>query len=201
MSDKKNYLGVDIAVHINSSMETSALYNEFKELGHTYIQDMGGPLITVGKLDDMPVCIAPMIHKVGGVNVLYVEATSVVVNWDMIDEWIKKTVREDVKIVSDPINLISSIHQIQHKIEKGELKKRIMVIRYPAYGSDDVRWLKTAVQESGPMKRYLVETTTDINEALIDSPTVVEDMVKAFGKGYVPLVDNNAGGWNSFNVV
>lgn len=107
--DGKDYSTVDIAVQINSSMETSALYSLYKERGHKYKQDMGGNLITVGHLEFRPVCIAPMIQEVDGVRILYVEATSDVVCWTMINAWVKAKVGKDIEIVSSPCNLYGSL--------------------------------------------------------------------------------------------
>jgi len=109
MSDK-DYKSVDIAVQISSSLETVALYQEFKERKWSYEQDRGGPLIPIGRIADRPVCIAPLIHRIGGVNVLYVEATSPLIDWDMIDNWIREvTGKPDIQIQNDPVNLAGSI--------------------------------------------------------------------------------------------
>lgn len=110
---EKDYKSVDIAVHINSSLETMALYQSYVDRGWTYKQDMSGPLKTIGKWSSKPVCVAPLIHVINGVRVLYVEATSVLVDWDMIDVWIKAvTENPDIKIQCEPSNLGSDIQGI-----------------------------------------------------------------------------------------
>lgn len=117
MSDEKDFASVDVAVYVNSSMERSALYKEFMEQGLTYKQDMGGPLITVGVLYRRPICIAPLIHVIGGVNVLYVETTSMLVDYRKIEQWLRLRLKKDVKIVDDPINLLGEIWAIQRAKE------------------------------------------------------------------------------------
>lgn len=107
--DGKDYSTVDIAVQISSSFESSMLYSQYKEKGYTYEQDMGGNLFTIGHLEKRPVCIAPMIQVVNGIRILYVEATSDVVCWSMIENWIKVKVGKDIEIITNPANLISHL--------------------------------------------------------------------------------------------
>lgn len=118
MSDK-DYKSVDIAVQISSSLETLALYQDFKERKWSYEQDRSGPLLTIGNFGGRPICIAPLIHRIGGLNVMYVEATSPLIDWDFIDNWIREvTGKPDIHIQSDPINLgsrISSLLWERHK--------------------------------------------------------------------------------------
>ncbi len=110
---EKDYKSVDIAVQISSSMETMALYKEFTDLKLKFTQDRSGPLVTVGNINDRPICIAPLIHVIEGVRVLYVEATSVLVDWEMIDNWIREvTGKPDIKIQNSPINLPGDINSV-----------------------------------------------------------------------------------------
>lgn len=48
----------------------------------------GGPLVTVGELAGMPVCIALRVERVGGHSLLFVDATSQVVDHRLIDKWL-----------------------------------------------------------------------------------------------------------------
>ena len=112
MRDDKPYGTVDVVVQINSSYETMALFSEFKEHNMSYKQDMGGYMHTIGHINDRPICVSPMIHVIDGVNVMYVEATSGLVDWDLIEEWIKGIVPEDVRIVTDPTNLLGEIRSV-----------------------------------------------------------------------------------------
>lgn len=116
---EKDYKSVDVVVQISSSLEMSALYEIYMLREWSYKQDMGGPLITIGEWAGRKICVAPLIHVVEGVRVMYVEATSSLIDWDMIDEWIKSvTGKADIRIQNNPSNLpgdISSILWNRHK--------------------------------------------------------------------------------------
>lgn len=117
---EKDYKSVDIAVEISSSLEVSALYTLFKEHGWSYQQDRGGPLLTVGKLVDRPICVAPLIHVIEGVRVLYVEATSGLVDWNIIEEWVRSvTGKDNIRIQNEPNNLFGDIQAILWRREQG----------------------------------------------------------------------------------
>ncbi|MNY45814.1 hypothetical protein D3C86_1809450 [compost metagenome] len=45
-------------------------------------------MITVGMIDGRPVCIAPLVHVVNGRKLMFVEATSQLVDWKLIDDWL-----------------------------------------------------------------------------------------------------------------
>lgn len=117
--DGKYYDTVDIAVHINSSLETLELYREFTEQGMSYVQDKSGYGYKIGAIGGRPNWIAPLIHVINGVRVLYVEATGVVVDWDAIDVWIKERVKDGTPIVTDPINLRAEINSVIQKRNSG----------------------------------------------------------------------------------
>lgn len=51
-------------------------------------QSLSGPLITVGRLDDRPICISVFVHEIGGERIVFVEPTSQLVDYKMIDEWL-----------------------------------------------------------------------------------------------------------------
>lgn len=125
MSNEKDYASVDLAVQINSTWEITTLCNEITKRGLAYVQDRGGPLLTIGKIDNRPIVIAPLIIKIGTVNVLYVEATSMLVDWDMIDNWIIEKIGKDKKIVNDPINLLSNIRSIIRQKEQQDTKEEV----------------------------------------------------------------------------
>lgn len=54
-------------------------------------QGNGGPLITVGTVDGRPVCLALLVDVIDGKKVLFIEATSQLVDWKLIDEYVKTT--------------------------------------------------------------------------------------------------------------
>lgn len=65
------------------------LWREFKQYrpGKEWKQCLSGPLITVGKLDDRPVCISVFVHTIDDERIVFYEATSMVVDHQMIDNW------------------------------------------------------------------------------------------------------------------
>lgn len=113
----KPYGSVDLVIQISSSYETMALYREYMELKMTYKQDMSGYLHTIGHINDRPICIAPMIHVIDGLNVLYVEATTGLVDWEMIEEWVNARVPKGTQMCNDPSNAISYMRSaIRNKV-------------------------------------------------------------------------------------
>lgn len=121
MFDDKPYGEVDVVVHISSSLETTALYNKYKDAGWTYVQDTGGYLHTIGHHGDMPVCVSPMVHTINGVRVMYVEATSMIVDWDMVDKWVaERCTKPGLVTETNPINLLGTIRTKVRELEKSE---------------------------------------------------------------------------------
>lgn len=112
--DGKYFDTVDVVVQISSSQEVSSLYQEFKDKGWSYKQDMGGYSYTIGHIGDRPVCITPLIHVIDGVRVLYVEVTSELIDWAMINVWVKDRVKDGTPTVMDPTNLMSAIIAVKH---------------------------------------------------------------------------------------
>ena len=92
MNDLERYKDVTAIVEV-TSYETSCLWEKWhQQKGYTWVQDMSGPLITVGWIQDRPVYIAPLVHIVNGRHIMFVETTSSLVDWDMIEYWLKENV-------------------------------------------------------------------------------------------------------------
>lgn len=115
--DDKPYDTVDVVIQISSSLESLDLYRTFVDQKLTYKQDCGGYMHTIGHINDRPICIIPLIHNVGGVNVLYVEAQSALVDWQMIEDWVKHVVPEGTPMCTSPINALGYIRNAIHKKE------------------------------------------------------------------------------------
>lgn len=109
------YQGVVGVVEV-TGYESFKLWEEFhKNRGVSWEEQRSGPLITVGKLDKRPVCIAPLVHTVNGKKIMFLEATSVLVDWNMIEKWLRINLPESAfngtqlnKV--DPINFASLIY-------------------------------------------------------------------------------------------
>ena len=70
--------------------EYHSLYSRYtKEYGKSWESNSSGLFETVGYLDDRPVCISLRTAVVEGHKILFVEATSQVVDHVLIDEWLR----------------------------------------------------------------------------------------------------------------
>lgn len=54
-------------------------------------------VVKVGQIGDKEVWISPLAHIVNGRKILFVDATSSLVDWNMIEEYLKKNVPSAVK--------------------------------------------------------------------------------------------------------
>lgn len=92
----KEFLEGVVGVVEANSFETLCLWQKHTDGGKrnsdTWVQHLSGPLVTVGHMDTSdkryPVCISLFINEVNGRKILFLEATSIVVNWDMISTWL-----------------------------------------------------------------------------------------------------------------
>ncbi|ARV76663.1 hypothetical protein PHABIO_32 [Pseudomonas phage Phabio] len=109
--DGKDYTTVEVATIVTSN-ESHLLYKQIKEAGMDYKQDMGGNLITIGVLAGGDVCIAPMIQTIDGVRVAYVEATSEVVDFTMVENWIMAKCT-GIKSITEPGRVVNEVALIK----------------------------------------------------------------------------------------
>lgn len=116
MCDDKDYNSVDVVVLISSGYEEMGIYQDLTKKGYKYVQDLSGYLETVGYVAGRPICVLPLIHKISGVNVLHLEATSELVDWKMIREWVNNLVPEGTDIFDNPTNLIINFHHYVKKV-------------------------------------------------------------------------------------
>lgn len=85
--------GVVGIIEDSSSIATSYIYEKVTENGgrDAYKQDRhGGYMHTVGEIGDMPVCVSLTCNHIRGHKILFVEATSRVVDHQMIRDWIEQ---------------------------------------------------------------------------------------------------------------
>lgn len=116
MIKDKDYGSVDVVVLISSGYDEMGIYRDLTTKGYTYKQDLSGYLKTLGYVSGRPVCVAPLIHEIGGVNVLHVEATSQLVDWKMIYDWVKSVVPKDIDVFDNPTNMIVNFHHYVKKV-------------------------------------------------------------------------------------
>lgn len=67
--------------------EQTCLWEQYQKIWEE--DTRGGPLVTVGEIAKFPVCIALSVIKINGYPVLIVDATSRVVDYTMIEEWLE----------------------------------------------------------------------------------------------------------------
>ena len=86
--------GVEGIVDANR-FEQSELWKRFhKERGIPWEENLSGFGVTVGKVGDMPVSISINTAKIDGRKILFVEDTSQVVDFRMIDAWLVRNLPE-----------------------------------------------------------------------------------------------------------
>lgn len=114
---EKDFSSVDIAVMISSQLEEHALYKGVKEKGWTFKQDCGGPVLNAGVLAGIPIAVAPKIHRINDINVLYIEAAGALIDWRIIETYCQRLMRPGIKIV-EPGTLIRELSQLIKAEEK-----------------------------------------------------------------------------------
>ncbi len=77
-----------------NSFESLELWKYWhQEKGYTWVQNNHGWLVKVGEIiKGKEVWISPVAHIVNGRKILFVDATSSVVDWNMIEEYLKENV-------------------------------------------------------------------------------------------------------------
>ena len=112
-----DYKDVDIALEANT-YESVCLWQEINNRGIVWIDGSVGHSHKIGRLCDMPVVISVIVNKVADMKVAFIDPTSQVVDWRMIDEWIKENMpraerADGINFTSKVINRISDASQYQ----------------------------------------------------------------------------------------
>lgn len=95
-----------------TSFEQHCLWKEFHLNGETtWIENMSGLGRQIGRLDNRPIFVSLRTAVVDGHKLLFVDPTSVVVDHDQIEEWLKQTLPAEVYAVrTDAINFPNVLH-------------------------------------------------------------------------------------------
>lgn len=81
---------IEYAVEANS-FESQCLWQRFSnQEGIVWEICPQGKMITLGKTDGMPVCMSVFVNKINGVNVLFYEMTSLVVDYRLVDKFLEE---------------------------------------------------------------------------------------------------------------
>jgi len=104
-----------------NSYERYALYFELKKHGNIVEQISDGIGIEIGKFHGKSVFVSFLWYKVNGQFVVFYEATSVVVNHDMIKEWFALNMKH-IKHFSDAMNS----HNVLNSIGANKTKESVL---------------------------------------------------------------------------
>lgn len=91
------YLNGVVGIVEANSFEKMCLWREWNDMGKSWVPTVHGYLATVGNVGDMPVCISILTETVEGQKILFWDATSRVVDHQMIEEWLKTIVTSALK--------------------------------------------------------------------------------------------------------
>lgn len=105
-----------------TSMEQSQIWERYHKKGLSFSN--AGYGVTVGHLNDRPICISITKAQYKGKNILLWEATSQLVDYVMIEDFFKKIFNEYKK--SDAQNFHNCIHYLNDLI-KNESISQVMV--------------------------------------------------------------------------
>lgn len=92
-----------------NSAERYYLFFNLKQNGYTVEEISEGYSINIGTFHGHSICLNFFWHKVNGVLVGYYSPDGVIVNWDMVKEWIKKNLPH-VKANNDAMNFHNTLN-------------------------------------------------------------------------------------------
>lgn len=94
--DVVEYLKGVIGVVDANSFENMSLWqqNQIRDNQRTWEESRSGYLVTVGQMGDRPVCLSISYATIDGHKILFIDACSEVVDYAMVEEWLKKYLPE-----------------------------------------------------------------------------------------------------------
>jgi hypothetical protein len=104
--DMKEFLKDVTGVIEATNFEQYCLWKEYKIV---WVENLSGYAPVIGMLDESPVCISLSTAIVKGKKLLFIDPISRVVDYKMIDKWIKKNIPKTAYIngilnKTDPMN-------------------------------------------------------------------------------------------------
>lgn len=92
-----------------NSYEGMCLWQEQHERGgKTWKEGGGGPMVQVGELADMPVCISLTVNEIDGHRILFVDETSQVRDSRMVEKWLEENLPVTAFEDADPRKRLNS---------------------------------------------------------------------------------------------
>ena len=118
MNDFTDVVGVIEA----TSYETLSIYRECVDKGYEWKDGSGCQLerITHQKYG-YSTCFSPWVKTINGHKILFLEPTSTIVDWDLIDKWIEDKLPEEAK--TNRNNAMNGFNTIHKAMEKKTLKR------------------------------------------------------------------------------
>ena len=86
--DIQKYIAGVIGVVEANSFETLCLWKEHPNADARWKQAPWGPLVEIGQVDGRPIWVSLLVHTIDGDRVLFIDATSQIVDHKLIDEWL-----------------------------------------------------------------------------------------------------------------
>lgn len=100
-----------------TSFETTCLWILNTQSGISWVENCSGYGVTVGTVGSHPVCISVPVHMVKGAKILFWHATSQVVHYELIDEWLKTYLPEPARSNQTDAMNFSNILPREHQHE------------------------------------------------------------------------------------
>lgn len=104
------FLNGVIGVVDANSYERLCLWQEWQKPGKSWKENTSGFLETVGHLDGRPVCVSMFTATVDGHRLLFLDATSQVVDHKMIDEWLQRTMPQSAFRDNGYVNRVDAMN-------------------------------------------------------------------------------------------
>jgi len=96
-----------------SDYERFRLWQEFHSQAKCWEQETRGSMITVGHISGRPICVQLSWNAINGKRVLFYNASSQLVDWVMIEEWLVDNALTPGHTKTDASNFHLVFHQLQ----------------------------------------------------------------------------------------
>lgn len=108
-SEMTDFLHGVVGVVEANSFEHLCLWQEYRSRV-AWSDRMSGFGEIIGHLADMPVCISLRTSTVDGHKLLFVDATSQVVDWRMVDAWLDKMMPQSARRDNGSVNRVNAMN-------------------------------------------------------------------------------------------
>jgi hypothetical protein len=96
-----------------SDYESLRLWQEFHPKAKSWEQEMRGTMITVGHINDRPICVQLSWNMINDKRVLFYSASSQLVDWVLIEKWLKANALTPGHTMTDASNFHLIFDQLQ----------------------------------------------------------------------------------------